>query len=48
MEELGEAVGLTYEDSEPLDIAGKMAERDENRWELNPESAEEEAESGGS
>lgn len=41
VEELGEAVGLTYEDDEPLDIAGKMAERDENRWQLNPESAAE-------
>lgn len=41
VEELGEAVGLTYEDDEPLDIAGKMAERDEKRWELNPESAQE-------
>lgn len=39
---LGEAVGLTYDDDEPLQIDEKMEERDENRWLLNPESAEEE------
>lgn len=42
VDELGEAVGLTYEDDEPLDTDNKLAERDRKRWELNPESAEEE------
>lgn len=38
--ELGEAVGIQYNDFEPLDTEDKIAERDENRWELNPESAD--------
>ena len=32
VDEIGEAVGLTYEDDEPLNTAEKLAERDENRW----------------
>lgn len=40
VEELGEAVGLTYEDNEPLDTAEKIAERDRHRWELDPASSE--------
>lgn len=39
VDELGEAVGLTYEDDEPLDTDGKLAERDRDRWELDPASA---------
>ncbi len=39
VEELGEAVGLEYEFDEPLDTAGKLEDRDQNRWEMNPESA---------
>jgi hypothetical protein len=42
VDELGEAVGLTYEDDEPLNTADKLAKRDHDRWELDPESAEEE------
>jgi stage V sporulation protein SpoVS len=42
VEELGEAVGLTYEDDEPLHSAEKLQERDAERWELDPASAEEE------
>lgn len=38
--ELGEAVGLTYEDDEPLNTAEKLERRDEKRWELNPASAQ--------
>lgn len=47
VDELGEAVGLTYEDNEPLHGEEKIRERDRNRWELNPESGsqEDEAES---
>jgi hypothetical protein len=41
VDELGEAVGLTYEDDEPLQGEEKIRERDRNRWELNPESADE-------
>lgn len=40
VEELGQAVGLTYEDNEELDLEGKIAKRDRNRWELDPASSE--------
>jgi hypothetical protein len=40
VEELGEAVGLTYEDNEPLHTTEKLDARDENRWELDPASSE--------
>lgn len=36
---LGEAVGLTYADDEPLRSEEKLAERDQHRWELNSSSA---------
>ena len=39
VDDLGEAAGLTYADDEPLDY-GKVAKRDQKRWELNPASAE--------
>ncbi|MEP7357773.1 MAG: DUF6335 family protein, partial [Anaerolineales bacterium] len=39
VDDLGEAAGLTYADDEPLNY-GKVAERDQKRWELNPASAE--------
>lgn len=39
VDELGEAVGLTYEDDEPLNSDKKVLDRDRNRWELNPASA---------
>lgn len=39
VEELGEAVGLTYNDDEPLNGDDKIHKRDLNRWELNPASA---------
>jgi len=38
--ELGEAVGLTYEDNEPLHSTEKVEERDRKRWELDPASSE--------
>jgi stage V sporulation protein SpoVS len=41
VEQLGEAVGLTYEDDEPLHTAEKLEERDQHRWELDPASAAE-------
>lgn len=41
VDELGEALGITYKDDEELDTAEKLGERDVNRWELNPASAQE-------
>ena len=38
--EIGEALGMVYEDAEELDGAGKISERDTNRWELDPESSD--------
>lgn len=40
VEEIGEAFGITYHDNEPLHTAEKLEERDKDRWELNPASAE--------
>ena len=40
VEELGEAMGLTYEDNEPLGGEAKLGKRDEDRWELDSASAE--------
>jgi len=40
VDQLGEAVGLTYEDNEPLDTEKKLAKRDDRRWELDPASSE--------
>jgi hypothetical protein len=40
VDELGEAVGLTYEDNEPLQSAEKVEERDRRRWELDPASSD--------
>jgi hypothetical protein len=40
VEKLGEAVGLTYEDDEPLRPTEKIDERDRNRWELDPASSD--------
>lgn len=40
VDELGEGAGLTYKDDEPLDYDRKVLDRDRNRWELNPASAD--------
>ena len=40
VDELGEAVGITYEDNEPLRTAEKVEERDRRRWELDPASSD--------
>lgn len=40
VEDLGRAVGLTYQDDEPLHSESKIHERDVHRWELDPASAE--------
>lgn len=38
--ELGEAMGIEYNDNEPLHTEEKLIERDRHRWELDPASAE--------
>lgn len=40
VDELGEAIGLTYEEDEELACGAKEWERDRHRWELDPASAE--------
>ena len=40
VEEIGEAMGVTFQDNEPLDIVEKMEKRDRDRWELDPASAD--------
>lgn len=44
VDELGQALGLTYQDEEPLGTEDKLQKRDRERWELNPASRETEAE----
>ena len=44
VDELGEAAGVTYQDDEPLNSDQKILERDRQRWELNPASADDEDE----
>lgn len=39
--DIGEAYGISYADDEPLRTGEKLANRDEHRWELNPESVKE-------
>jgi len=40
VDEVGKAVGMTYQDNEPLKFGDKYAARDDSRWELNPASSE--------
>jgi hypothetical protein len=40
VDELGEAVGVTYQDNEELGTTEKLEKRDRNRWDLDPASAE--------
>jgi len=40
VDELGEALGIQYEDDEPLNTEEKLRQRDRDRWELDPASAE--------
>lgn len=44
VDELGEAVGLVYDDDEELNTEDKIDDRDQNRWELSPDSAVDEDE----
>lgn len=40
VDEIGEAVGVTYQDYEPLIFDEKYGKRDETRWEDDPASSE--------
>lgn len=40
VDEIGQALGMEYADDEELHGEEKIAERDEDRWELDPESSE--------
>lgn len=44
VEAIGDAVGVTYRDDEPLDPTTKEDRRDRSRWELDPASAADYAE----
>jgi hypothetical protein len=41
VDELGAAVGIVYQDEEPLHTEEKLQKRDRERWELNPASKDE-------
>lgn len=40
VDDLGEAVGVTYQDNEPLKFDEKLEKRDRARWELDPASSD--------
>jgi hypothetical protein len=40
VDDIGAALGITYQDNEELKAADKIIERDRHRWELDPASAE--------
>src|SRR5260221_1341904 len=40
VDEIGAALGVTYQDDEELKAADKITQRDRHRWELDPASAE--------
>jgi len=40
VEEMGEAIGVTYRDDEELKVGEKERSRDKHRWELDPASSE--------
>jgi hypothetical protein len=42
VDEIGQALGIEYEDGEELDTADKLEQRDQHRWELDPRSQDEE------
>jgi hypothetical protein len=44
VDQIGEALGVTYQPDEPLNTTEKIARRDDDRWELNPSSSEDFAE----
>jgi hypothetical protein len=40
VEEMGQALGVTYADNEELKVGEKERERDKHRWELDPASSD--------
>jgi len=40
VQEMGEAIGVTYQDDEELKVGEKERERDKHRWELDPASSD--------
>lgn len=44
VEQVGQAVGETYQDNEELKFTDKITKRDRHRWELDPASSEDYAE----
>jgi uncharacterized protein DUF6335 len=40
VDDIGKALGVVYDDNEPLKGSEKVIERDKHRWELDPASAE--------
>lgn len=40
VQEIGEALGITYQDNEELKVGEKEENRDKHRWELDPASSE--------
>lgn len=40
VEDIGKALGVTYNDNEELEGAEKLEKRDKHRWEMDPASAE--------
>lgn len=40
VDEIGEALGVHYDDAEELKSSTKIEDRDRHRWELDPASAE--------
>ncbi len=40
VDEIGKAIGVTYQEGEPLRVGIKEEDRDKHRWELDPASAE--------
>jgi hypothetical protein len=40
VEEIGEALGVTYQDNEELKVGEKERSRDQHRWELDPASSD--------
>jgi hypothetical protein len=40
VDEIGQAMGVTYQDNEPLRVGEKERSRDKSRWELDPASSD--------
>jgi len=47
VDDIGQALGVTYDDSEELRPNDKIADRDSHRWELDPASSEDWPHDGG-